>query len=233
MHSPPKPTAVTCVPRGGRTSRAATKSCPGESIPWVRTMRSTFAGTGREGYGDPIEREPDAVARDVAEGVVSITSALAIYGVVLGGGGGVDSARTLTERSALRDARLAAPMTKRETDTSAPGHGLPVCERCDSRGNESKITGFRLRDRLMRELGAVYTTGASTCRARRFVPPVGHCSTSRSRSETTSLSPDTRADMQANANESPAPACQQRRPRRPFACRRAPRRSSFLSRAPQ
>lgn len=118
---------------------------------------------GAGGYGDPVEREADAVARDVAEGVVSITSALANYGVVIGGEGGVDSARTLTERTALRDARLAAPMTERPTSGLAPGHGLPVCEHCEtSRGNELSIAGFRVRDRLMRELGAVYTTGAST-----------------------------------------------------------------------
>ena len=38
---------------------------------------------GGGGYGDPFEREPDAVAHDVAEGYVSVEKAEEQYGVVI------------------------------------------------------------------------------------------------------------------------------------------------------
>ncbi len=42
---------------------------------------------GGGGWGDPLERDPDAVARDVAAGLVSITRARDVYGVVIGANG--------------------------------------------------------------------------------------------------------------------------------------------------
>jgi N-methylhydantoinase B len=41
---------------------------------------------GGGGYGDPLEREPDLVARDVEDGLVSVGRANDVYGVVLVGG---------------------------------------------------------------------------------------------------------------------------------------------------
>ena len=41
--------------------------------------------TGGGGWGDPLEREPDLVARDVIEGKVSAAAARDDYGVVLVG----------------------------------------------------------------------------------------------------------------------------------------------------
>lgn len=38
---------------------------------------------GGGGYGDPMERDPEAVQRDVREGYVSLEAARADYGVVL------------------------------------------------------------------------------------------------------------------------------------------------------
>ena len=54
------------------------------------------------GYGDPLERDPALVADDVLEGFVSVESADATYGVVLGADGSVDEAATATRRDALR-----------------------------------------------------------------------------------------------------------------------------------
>lgn len=61
---------------------------------------------GAAGYGDPIERSPEAVRRDVEAGAVSPACAGDIYGVVLTSGGGLDEAATRARREALRRARL-------------------------------------------------------------------------------------------------------------------------------
>jgi N-methylhydantoinase B len=59
------------------------------------------------GYGDPLRREPAAVARDVRHGLVSLQLALDVYGVVLDDGD-VDADATIARRDALRRERLEA-----------------------------------------------------------------------------------------------------------------------------
>jgi N-methylhydantoinase B len=56
---------------------------------------------GGGGYGDPLDRDPEAVAHDVEEGYVSAAAARATYGVVLG-----DDEATVRLRAELRGARL-------------------------------------------------------------------------------------------------------------------------------
>jgi len=56
------------------------------------------------GFGDPIEREPAAVAGDVADGLVDALYAASVYGVVLRDGK-LDSDATERARSRLRDPR--------------------------------------------------------------------------------------------------------------------------------
>jgi len=51
------------------------------------------------GYGDPLDREPAAVAADVREGFVSTASAERVYGVIVTDDGTVDEGATATERS--------------------------------------------------------------------------------------------------------------------------------------
>jgi N-methylhydantoinase B len=60
---------------------------------------------GGGGYGDPLDREPERVARDVRSGAVTARTAGLIYGVVLGPGGAVDAAATERRRDEIRDAR--------------------------------------------------------------------------------------------------------------------------------
>jgi N-methylhydantoinase B len=75
---------------------------PGDAI------LSVCAGGG--GYGDPIERDPAAVSRDVEAGLVSVGAAREIYGVVLGGAESrhsVDEAATTARRKEIRAQRLA------------------------------------------------------------------------------------------------------------------------------
>lgn len=67
--------------------------------PATLTVRSPGGG----GYGDPLDREPHRVERDVRDGVVSRQAAIEAYGVVINDDGGVDLAETV----ALRDRRRA------------------------------------------------------------------------------------------------------------------------------
>ena len=77
------------------------------------TLLSDYVPSGG-GYGDPLDRDPAAVARDVRVGVSREETARRIYGVVLRGESGeADAAETEALRRAMRTARLeqAAPVT--------------------------------------------------------------------------------------------------------------------------
>jgi N-methylhydantoinase B len=60
--------------------------------------------SGGGGYGDPLTRDPAAVARDVADGYVRAEKAAAVYGVVLADGR-ADADATARRREELRAAR--------------------------------------------------------------------------------------------------------------------------------
>jgi len=64
----------------------------------------TYAAGGA-GYGDPLEREVERVAQDVADGYVTAEGAAADYGVVIADGE-VDAEATERRRAELRDARV-------------------------------------------------------------------------------------------------------------------------------
>jgi N-methylhydantoinase B len=64
------------------------------------------AGAG--GYGDPLEREPEAVAADVRNGILSEARAHAAYGVIVSAGGHkLDAKATEAERASRLAARTA------------------------------------------------------------------------------------------------------------------------------
>ena len=69
--------------------------------------------TGGGGWGDPLEREPDLVALDVAQARVSLESARDDYGVVLDDDGLVDVAATARQRRELAAQRGAMPFFDR------------------------------------------------------------------------------------------------------------------------
>ncbi|MBI2179446.1 MAG: hydantoinase B/oxoprolinase family protein [Deltaproteobacteria bacterium] len=70
------------------------------------TIVADFVGGGG-GYGDPIEREPDMVAKDVRRGIVSRRIAEKIHGVVLIRGSLVpDKIATLKRRQEIREERI-------------------------------------------------------------------------------------------------------------------------------
>ncbi len=68
-----------------------------QSIPSGDALQLQMPGGG--GYGDPKTRDPEMVALDVRDGMVSAEAALEIYGVVLDEGGAVDLAATEQKRS--------------------------------------------------------------------------------------------------------------------------------------
>lgn len=76
-----------------------------------------FMGGG--GYGDPLDRDPDAVRRDVEAGLVTDGAAREIYGVVPG-----DADATARRRSEVRAERLGAEPTKTRTDVAPSGFRL-------------------------------------------------------------------------------------------------------------
>jgi N-methylhydantoinase B len=82
-----------------------------------------FAWAGSSGYGDPIERDPEAVAADVAAGRTTPGWAETAYGVVLDASGAVDRAGTEARRAAIRRERLGGDPP---SPPGAPGPVLPL-----------------------------------------------------------------------------------------------------------
>jgi N-methylhydantoinase B len=62
--------------------------------------------SGGAGYGDPLRRDPELVARDVRGGLVSTEYARSVYGVIVSDGQ-LDASRTEVERDRMRAERLA------------------------------------------------------------------------------------------------------------------------------
>lgn len=78
---------------------------PGNVLDGMRIApgdRMIVRSAGGGGHGDPLERAPEKVARDVADGIVGPEAALRDYGVVLTASGEPDLAATTTERKARR-----------------------------------------------------------------------------------------------------------------------------------
>ena len=92
------------------------------------------------GWGDPLHRDPTAVAHDVALARVTIAEADEIYGVVLDNDGNARAAETAGRRDAIRAARLAranpAPHPVASDDTNVPrGEDIPLYPGVVQRGS--------------------------------------------------------------------------------------------------
>ena len=76
---------------------------------WLRPGTALLCSCcGGGGYGDPLEREPLRVAKDVREGIVTSERAANVYGVVFEDDGTVAEERTASARVTLRAARSEA-----------------------------------------------------------------------------------------------------------------------------
>jgi len=74
-------------------------------IPLQRNQVVGQETAGGGGYGDPLDRDPEAVVRDVEYGYVSCDSALEDYGVVIDAEGNLDRGATLARRGGMRSDR--------------------------------------------------------------------------------------------------------------------------------
>lgn len=120
--------------------------CPGDvfAVSWH----------GGGGWGDPLSRDPDAVAADVARGVATPEYAEHVYGVVLTGDT-VDEDATRERRLAIRTERLGAPPTG-EADPNAPGQALGPALRLVRTGDHVEVRTTA---------GAVLSRGSTRWRA--------------------------------------------------------------------
>ncbi len=85
------------------TEDGATITPPAYGVIEAGPARMTIRSPSGGGWGDPLDREPDLVLRDVRDGVLAPETADAVYGVVLGDGArGVDAAATKARRDELR-----------------------------------------------------------------------------------------------------------------------------------
>jgi N-methylhydantoinase B len=93
------------------------------------------------GWGDPLDRDSGAVARDVRQGRLTTPEAARVYGVVIGSDGTADAASTERRRTELLLGRLsnAAPALKPLLQSlpaarSMPGSGLPFYPGVEQQG---------------------------------------------------------------------------------------------------
>lgn len=118
----------------------------------VVTMRSG----GGSGLGDPLERDPARVARDVIDGAIDAAIAREAYGVVLDGDGAVDASATDAARLDAREQRRAWPDGARVTQAGEriaglggwckPRDGVEIVEHADPQTGrllrvEPRVTG--------------------------------------------------------------------------------------------
>ena len=110
-----RPFSVTIDP-GGPNERVVDALADAELVRAGEVIRIRTTGGG--GWGDPLDRDPDLVLRDVRWGKVSVDAARDEYGVVIDGDA-IDDAATARERAAMGAARPAeAPFFDR-------GEGYP------------------------------------------------------------------------------------------------------------
>ena len=105
-----KPFRVTVDP-DGPNERQLEGLVDDEPIPAGTLVRIDTTGGG--GWGDPLEREADLVALDVAQGKVSVASAADDYGVMLNEDLRVDAEATARRREELRAERGFVPFFDR------------------------------------------------------------------------------------------------------------------------
>lgn len=101
----PGATTEFVVHRRDGTAEAVGTHASGVTLEPGETFEFRCASGG--GYGDPLDRDPAAVARDVRRRLLSPGEALEVYGVALDEHGGADAGRTAEVRAGIRRARLA------------------------------------------------------------------------------------------------------------------------------
>jgi N-methylhydantoinase B len=88
-----------------------------------------FLPGGGGGVGDPLLRSPDDVARDAADGYITLTHAEAVYGVVMDASGTPAADRTVARRAAIVKDRIARDPSR--SLKPPPGPGVSVALSAD------------------------------------------------------------------------------------------------------
>ena len=86
------------------------------------------------GYGDPLDREPAAISRDLTEGQMTIEDAFGVYGAVLAGDGTIDVEKTKAERAERKRQRL--------NDGKPPRESRGLVDQVE--GSEHRVIGDKL-----------------------------------------------------------------------------------------
>lgn len=139
-----------------------------------------FRCTGGGGYGDPIEREPASVLKDVRAALLSKREAERVYGVALQAAG-VDEKATQSRRAAIRKERLAqggmgavsksddARRIARRGEyleiVESSGRRMTACRCCGTllapAGQDAKLSALS-REMPLREAGPLFPDDANT-----------------------------------------------------------------------
>jgi N-methylhydantoinase B len=99
---PGAPSKKTLVRAGGEEVEMPSKV---SGVPVYEGDLLLFETAGAGGVGDPLSRDPEAVAKDVRWNLVSREAAREEYGVALDDSGRVDAPATETERERIRSGR--------------------------------------------------------------------------------------------------------------------------------
>src|ERR671911_543341 len=78
-------------------------------VPVFEGDRLIFETAGAGGVGDPLERDPEAIAKDVRWSLISPEAAESVYGVVVGDDGSVEAGATGSKREEIRASRSESP----------------------------------------------------------------------------------------------------------------------------
>jgi N-methylhydantoinase B len=93
------------------------------------------------GYGDPLDRAPEALVDDIAEGKVSAACATEIYGVAFSADGAVDAAATDRRRAGLRAGRLGVDAERLRPRAEVPRTRRRLTEHLQkTEGGETQCT---------------------------------------------------------------------------------------------
>jgi N-methylhydantoinase B len=118
---------------------------------------------GGGGFGDPLERDPQAVLTDVRRGLVSGATAAEVYGVVLSRQD-VDAAATEERRDTLRRARVGTLCDDPKRFSSG--------ERIASLGDRLFIVRDKRALHVVSQAGCILATGSTRWRARAIAVPI-------------------------------------------------------------
>jgi N-methylhydantoinase B len=103
---PGSPSKKTLIRAGGEEVEMPSKV---SGVPVYEGDRLVFETAGAGGVGDPLERDPEAVAKDVRWNLVGRWVAEGEYGVVLDDAGSVDAAATESRREETKGRRTEPP----------------------------------------------------------------------------------------------------------------------------